>query len=342
MLDIPTHVLVALSFNIQTRGIMNQDRRIGSTRRFLLSIAVIICAFAKAQTPNPTINTLAYNYEPQALDGKTAGLQVALSLRKLFVDYDGPLVRLRRASDNAQKDFYPAAVSGILDTPSILEWAEGSNVFCVTWYDQFGNRDATAPGVAQQPQMNLMEIDRPALAPDGTFNANGDRLIIQNANTGQLIGSLGQTTIIQTIRATERSQFNWGVFISNAVRYTGHVNWNNNRLYWDPGTCCGGTRSASNTANENKWQVYTYRRSNPGRSVRAGTNTPRLLFSQAGYNPGAPAASIRNAAWFLFGANGTNTHSNSQVTEFIMYNTSLSDVLVQELEDSAIRDWKLN
>lgn len=59
-----------------------------------------------------------------------------------------PLVRLRRDADNAERDFYakrksrvsgPPAVANFmlgLDCDAIDEWAGGSALFCVVWYNQ--------------------------------------------------------------------------------------------------------------------------------------------------------------------------------------------------------------
>lgn len=57
------------------------------------------------------------------------------SLRRLLTDYEGPLIRVRRALDNEELDVY-AADDGYVDTSVISEFAGGSDVFVHTIYDQ--------------------------------------------------------------------------------------------------------------------------------------------------------------------------------------------------------------
>ena len=55
-------------------------------------------------------------------------ISFAYSMRLLESDYEGPLVRLRRASDNAERDFF----CNQEDKVNVLEidnWRNGSNVF---------------------------------------------------------------------------------------------------------------------------------------------------------------------------------------------------------------------
>ena len=63
-------------------------------------VMLFVSAFAKAQTPNKILNNVAYTHEPAVLEGYETNLTIALSLQKLFIDYDGPLVRLRRQYRN--------------------------------------------------------------------------------------------------------------------------------------------------------------------------------------------------------------------------------------------------
>lgn len=76
--------------------------------------------------------------KPAMLDGIATPSPAAYSLRPLRTQYVGPLFKLRRASDNAELDFYVDLLTFRLDLDAIASWAGGDS-FCVTWYDQSGN-----------------------------------------------------------------------------------------------------------------------------------------------------------------------------------------------------------
>lgn len=69
--------------------------------------------------------------------------------RRVLASYTGNLIRLRRASDNAESDFAYNA-SGNLDTNAIAAWAGGAS-YVVTVYDQVGGDNITQAVAANQP-----------------------------------------------------------------------------------------------------------------------------------------------------------------------------------------------
>ena len=75
----------------------------------------------------------------------------AYGMRRLLASYTGALVRLRRASDNAESDFgYDA--NGDLDVAAIATWLTATTGYAVTWYDQSGNsKNVTQSTAANQP-----------------------------------------------------------------------------------------------------------------------------------------------------------------------------------------------
>ena len=77
-----------------------------------------------------------------------------------FSLYTGPLVRVRRSSDNAAQDFGAVANGDLngnrfLDTAAVLAFVgAGNSGFIVTWYDQSGNgRNMTQATAAAQPRI---------------------------------------------------------------------------------------------------------------------------------------------------------------------------------------------
>jgi hypothetical protein len=101
------------------------------------------------------------------------GSAAAYSLRALSSAYVGPLVRVRRASDNAEQDIY-ANYDGTLNTSSLESFCSGTDGFVETWYDQSGNaNDATQTSAADQPQIVssgsvILEGGKPSLDFDGS------------------------------------------------------------------------------------------------------------------------------------------------------------------------------
>ena len=74
----------------------------------------------------------------------------AFGLHRLKLGYRGPLIRVRRASDNVERDIY-YDVAGNLNTSDLLSFIGASSGFVTTLYDLSGQgRDATQTTSAQQ------------------------------------------------------------------------------------------------------------------------------------------------------------------------------------------------
>ena len=77
----------------------------------------------------------------------------AFSLRALNSNYTGPLVRVRRASDNAEQDVF-ATYDGELNVNALATFCAGTNGFVVRWYDQSSNgNNATQTTTSLQPKI---------------------------------------------------------------------------------------------------------------------------------------------------------------------------------------------
>lgn len=74
-----------------------------------------------------------------ALDAFTSGLILALSLcRRLLTAYTGPLIRVRRSSDDDEADFYPQS-NGFLDAAAVLAFCGAGDGFVTNIYLQGGD-----------------------------------------------------------------------------------------------------------------------------------------------------------------------------------------------------------
>ncbi|RYY40437.1 MAG: T9SS type A sorting domain-containing protein [Chitinophagaceae bacterium] len=84
------------------------------------------------------------------LPGDRSEAVMAVGLRKLKSGYAGPLLRLRRESDDAESDF--GSEGSDLDLASIDTWLGTAHGLVTTLYDQTGNGNhVTQPNPSQQP-----------------------------------------------------------------------------------------------------------------------------------------------------------------------------------------------
>ena len=114
-------------------------------------------------------------------DARTACVG-AWSLRRINDVYNGPVVRLRRSTDNAEQDFWRGTGNAFYSSTkqTLTAWLGAATAFVVTWYDQSGQaNNATTSSTTQQPTLvtNPDWSVEPTLRFDGTdflsFNGAG-------------------------------------------------------------------------------------------------------------------------------------------------------------------------
>jgi hypothetical protein len=85
-------------------------------------------------------------------------------LKVMKLDYNGPIIRIRRSNDNLENDFFgnfnnlniKDLVNG--DNISLSSWLGGNSGFVVTWYDQSSYKNNVGQtDVARQPEISLTE-----------------------------------------------------------------------------------------------------------------------------------------------------------------------------------------
>lgn len=115
--------------------------------------------------PAPTFTGLLDDYP---------GAAAAYSLRRLATAYTGPLVQVRRASDNDETTI-PYKDDGTLDVGVLNAFAAGTDAFVSEWPDQSGNaNDAVQATTARQPKIYdastgiILDGGKPALSFNGT------------------------------------------------------------------------------------------------------------------------------------------------------------------------------
>lgn len=111
-----------------------------------------------------------------------SALDAALALWRLTPAWTGPLVTVRRDSDNATLEV-PATASGRLDTASLLAWCGAASAFVALWWDQTGNaRHAGQTTPALQPRLvNAGALQTHAGYPVLSFSGGNQHLTVANS-----------------------------------------------------------------------------------------------------------------------------------------------------------------
>lgn len=105
------------------------------------------------------INTIVSNEEIGALDilGSSIynSVDAAYGLRRLFLAYTGPQVRVRRSTDNTETDISFGS-DGTIQDFDLTTWLGGGTAYVTTWYDQSGGaKHLTQTTTTLQPQLQF-------------------------------------------------------------------------------------------------------------------------------------------------------------------------------------------
>lgn len=142
---------------------------------------------------SPSLNT-GGRYQPPF--DQLPPTYAAFSLAKLYSSYNGPIVRLRRSSDNAELDFYSSA-DGWPDKAAIDPWRDVGDAFIVTFYDPSGQgRHMTAAVAANQTKLS---------ANCRTFNFDGINDTYAMANSTAYSRNQAGLTMAAVVRVDDVS-----------------------------------------------------------------------------------------------------------------------------------------
>jgi hypothetical protein len=104
----------------------------------------------------------------------------AYSLRKLRTDYNGFAIRVRRSSDNTEKDI--GFVANELDTASLLSFVDAGDGFVTIWYDQSG-------GGGGNDAIETTASGQASIVLSGVLNTtNGNVAAFGQSNTAYVTG----------------------------------------------------------------------------------------------------------------------------------------------------------
>lgn len=265
-----------------------------------------------------------HNYK--ILDDKLDSISFAFSMRQLRTEYLGPLIRLRRASDNSELDFCKG-FNDIVDIDSINSWRNGSNVFVTVWYDQSdSNRNAVQTNQAFQPRF-IPDSARPYFLGDGI----NDRLDVLT-DIKLLTNNGANGTVFSVLYSTNRNQISWGSVASGGNRWFAHLNWGNGQAYFDPGDCCNTPRSFVNPGNT--WSTIT--------CIRTNTNVIMRRNNIQQFNGTYSLTDFTGSSTFgILHAGAGGSFATTRFSELIMFKYDISPTKISNIEQDQIIWWNL-
>lgn len=138
---------------------------------------------------------------PLALDSYQLGLWEAWGIRRLLTSYTGPLVRVRRSSDNAVLDIGYTS-NNQLDYVALQTFCAGTNGFVTTIYGQLALKNYVQATAANQPQivssgvyLRKIQFDGVSQYMSTTAVSSGANRYITNLLKGQLRALTGTPVI---------------------------------------------------------------------------------------------------------------------------------------------------
>jgi hypothetical protein len=244
----------------------------------------------------------------------------AYSTRRLRTAYSGPLLRVRRSSDNAEQDISAdAAGCGPLDLTALNTFVGANSAFVKTWYDQSGNGiNITQATNANQPRiMNAGVLDETTAGKPAVrwFDATGARLMEAAAP----FTSANELTVNLVFKEVVR-QNSWAWILAvdgdPGGRISTHITWSDGRIYYDLGGCCASPQRVSGVTPYavGSTNVYSY--------VNSVSQNTKIIYGN-GSAIITGVVSTATVARVRLGSNGTNA-MNAAMSEFLVFPSLLT------------------
>ncbi len=175
----------------------------------------------------------------------------AYSVRRLRSAYAGPLIRVRRSSDNTELDISASGTGcGDLDTAALLAFVGAGNGFIRTWYDQSGNglnitqtTNGNQPRIVSAGTVDTITGGKPGVRWLGTPNAQALTAAAPFASSSELTVNMVHQEVVR------KNSWAW-ILALNADpggRISTHMAWGDGVIYWDIGGCCAAPNRISTT-----------------------------------------------------------------------------------------------
>ena len=242
------------------------------------------------------------------------GASAAYSLRSLSSTYTGPVVEVRRSSDNATQDFTADEVS------TIAGWVgAGNDGFVRTWYDQSGNgNDAVQTNAANQPKIvdsgNIVQKNGKASM---SFDGSNDYLNVNSAFTTDV--NLSAFTVAST---NSNSSNNFLYDNSNVLTYGGGYSCRFNSA----GSISIWSQDATSALVIAGAVLNTYQYLISQISTNSGgeNNTLYQDGTQVGNNSGSPKSRSAKLNTYIGASQIFGGYLNGQIQELIAYPSNQS------------------
>jgi hypothetical protein len=280
------------------------------------SINVISLEVLNSTLPNQRVNMKIFNYPL---------VNLLLSVRKVNPAYNGPCLRVRRSSDNAEQDIY-FTNAGNLDTASLQLFAGSNNAFVTKWYDQSLNAYHVEQGNSfLQPQIVsggsilLSDNGLPAITFTDDF--------LQNSNL-QITPSFSSLTVAATTSLIQDENnnyiFNQGSFADGRIK--GLFFEDDSDIAAANGLSSQTVVPSSLSLNNSYLFSYVYNESNL---------SSRIFVDSALKSTAAlPTSGTPDSQPLVIGRNSSinNGYASMTVQEIRIYNRVLTDVSRQSIE----------
>lgn len=256
---------------------------------------------------------------------------LALSLRRINTAYTGPLIRLRRASDNAESDFGSGLAMGdFLDYTAIDAWSGGSITTVVTWYDQSGEgRNLVQPVASRQPRLDSGATTGRAVR---FMNTTDNHLYVDM--TGTDFFSTGPAFSIHHATDNQDNAFATNMSISTAPMTAGQTTYFRTNRY---GTNCrvswAGTQhfGVASATSGNEYLYYHHDGSNI--NIDVGTSQ---VFTASSTTQTASGGDV-----FNLGADATTHEWAGYTYELIIFDSSQATADSDDIRDEMISTYNL-
>lgn len=275
---------------------------------------------------------------PYKLFGKYKWKDAAViySTRLVDTNYKGPLIKVRRSSDNATLDIYPLIQFNLqdstIDEATLLSFVGAGSGFIDTWYDQSGNgRNAVQATTANQPRIvNSGTIDRINTRPTIFFDGVNDNLSISATNIGQNVGYLSTYQVVKWTAVPTAIQSSFALatgaignprFITQAIA-TSKLRLGTRRLDADAVVNLDTTTNITT----NPTLFYT-RAIYTTPSVQTYTNGTLSVQATPAYGAGSTSNVASAGIRIGSSANGASQFFNGSMSEFILFNTAETTLL---------------
>jgi hypothetical protein len=158
---------------IQRLNVLTPLNTLSSNQEIVIFDSNLSATRASVESNINTYYQIYWQGNGTALLDSFSGASAAYSLRNLSSSYTGPLIRVRRSNDNAERDIY-GTFRGDLDLAALTSFVGANSGFVTTWYDQSGIGDnlllqsQTFENVSWN-KVNSTISTNTITAPDGTL-----------------------------------------------------------------------------------------------------------------------------------------------------------------------------